>query len=128
MARLLLAWLRCRAAELHLSRRGNTRPSSRAGMANGRAGPYAGGSRMKVLRLAARVFVIGLVVWLCVARYLVGRVGTLFVRGKDRRRAAVARLRGRVLRSGMTTLGATFIKLGQVMSTRPDLFDPELID
>jgi ubiquinone biosynthesis protein len=32
-----------------------------------------------------------------------------------------------VLRQGMTALGATFIKLGQVMSTRPDLFEPEII-
>jgi ubiquinone biosynthesis protein len=28
----------------------------------------------------------------------------------------------------MSTLGATFIKLGQVMSTRPDLFAPEVIE
>lgn len=39
----------------------------------------------------------------------------------------VQRLRGRVLRDALTMLGATFIKLGQVMSTRPDLFSPELI-
>jgi len=40
---------------------------------------------------------------------------------------AVEHLRGRILREGMTRLGATFIKLGQVMSTRPDLFSPALI-
>ena len=28
----------------------------------------------------------------------------------------------------MSTLGATFIKLGQVMSARPDLFPPEMIE
>src|SRR5262245_66161816 len=33
-----------------------------------------------------------------------------------------------MLRQAMTTLGATFIKLGQVMSTRPDLFAPEIIE
>ena len=60
--------------------------------------------------------------------YLVGRARTLFVRGRDERRRAVAHLRGRVLRRAMTALGATFVKLGQVMSTRPDLFDPEMID
>ena len=56
------------------------------------------------------------------------RLATLFVRGSERRRVAVARLRGRVLCDAMAHLGATFIKLGQVMSTRPDLFDRELID
>lgn len=47
----------------------------------------------------------------------------LFVRDED-----VPRLRGRVLRITLSRLGATFIKLGQVMSTRPDLFEPELIE
>lgn len=51
----------------------------------------------------------------------------LFVWGK-RRTASLAALRGFVLRQGMTALGATFIKLGQVMSTRPDLFEPRIID
>lgn len=83
---------------------------------------------MSPLRLAWRVLIITAVVWLCVVRYFVGRIGTLFVRGKEERRAAVARLRGRILREAMERLGATFIKLGQVMSTRPDLFEPELID
>lgn len=83
---------------------------------------------MSLFRLAWRVLVIVAVVWLCAARYVVGRVGTLLVRGEDERRAAVARLRGRLLREAMESLGATFIKLGQVMSTRPDLFEPELID
>lgn len=61
-------------------------------------------------------------------RYGLGRVGTLFVRDPEARRAAVAHLRGRLLRAALARLGATFIKLGQVMSTRPDLFEPELID
>jgi len=33
-----------------------------------------------------------------------------------------------MLKQAMSTLGATFIKLGQVMSTRPDLFAPEVIE
>lgn len=45
-----------------------------------------------------------------------------------RRKASLAALRGFVLRRAMTALGATFIKLGQVMSTRPDLFEPQIID
>jgi ubiquinone biosynthesis protein len=67
-----------------------------------------------------------LVLIVCGLIYLFGRIGTLFVFGARRERA-VATLRGWTLRQGMTALGATFIKLGQVMSTRPDLFPPELI-
>lgn len=51
----------------------------------------------------------------------------IFVWG-PRRRRALAKLRGWSLRQAMTALGASFIKLGQVMSTRPDLFEPEIID
>ncbi|HEY4240595.1 MAG TPA: AarF/UbiB family protein [Kofleriaceae bacterium] len=51
----------------------------------------------------------------------------LFVWGARRPRA-IATLRGWTLRVAMTALGATFIKLGQVMSTRPDLFAPEIIE
>lgn len=68
-----------------------------------------------------------LVVLTCGLVYLFGRIGTLFMFG-PRRARAVATLRGWTLRQGMTALGATFIKLGQVMSTRPDLFAPEIID
>jgi len=67
-----------------------------------------------------------LVLIVCGLIYLFGRIGTLFMFGARRERA-VATLRGWTLRQGMTALGATFIKLGQVMSTRPDLFPPELI-
>jgi ubiquinone biosynthesis protein len=59
--------------------------------------------------------------------YGVARLGVaLFVWGK-RRPIALAKLRGWTLRQSMSALGATFIKLGQVMSTRPDLFAPEII-
>ncbi len=72
------------------------------------------------LWLVAVVVVVGL----C---YLVARLGiAVFVWG-PRRGRAVGTLRGWSLRQGMTALGATFIKLGQVMSTRPDLFSPEVI-
>jgi ubiquinone biosynthesis protein len=51
----------------------------------------------------------------------------MFVWG-PRRSASLATVRGILLRLAMTALGATFIKLGQVMSTRPDLFEPRIID
>ncbi len=59
--------------------------------------------------------------------YGLARLGiALFIWGARRPRA-LATLRGWMLRQTMTTLGATFIKLGQVMSTRPDLFAPQII-
>lgn len=59
--------------------------------------------------------------------YGVARLGVfLFVWGR-RRQSTLDALRGWMLRQAMTVLGATFIKLGQVMSTRPDLFAPEII-
>ena len=71
-----------------------------------------------------------LVLVLVIAGILYGlaRLGCfLFIWGANRPRA-VAKLRGYMLRQTMSSLGATFIKLGQVMSTRPDLFPPEIID
>jgi len=76
------------------------------------------------------------VVWLvlvllaCGLVYGLVRLGILlFVWGGSpaRRTAALATLRGFLLRQVMTALGATFIKLGQVMSSRPDLFEPQII-
>lgn len=75
-----------------------------------------------------RFLVISLVFGLGVVAYGVGRLWTLTTFDRRRRAARVARLRGRLLRWQMTSLGATFIKLGQVMSSRPDLFAPETID
>ncbi|MBA3539807.1 MAG: AarF/ABC1/UbiB kinase family protein [Deltaproteobacteria bacterium] len=68
-----------------------------------------------------------LVVLVLALVYLVGRLGTLVLWG-PRKARALGSLRGWVLRQGMTSLGATFIKLGQVMSTRPDLFSPQVIE
>jgi ubiquinone biosynthesis protein len=79
------------------------------------------------LRQAVHAAFVGGVVLLLAVAYAFGRLGTLFV-DEARRAQAVGRLRGRLLRRGMTWLGATFIKMGQVMSTRPDLFSPEVID
>jgi len=69
-----------------------------------------------------------LVLLLCGVVYTIARLGiALFVWG-PRRASSVGTLRGWLLKQAMSTLGATFIKLGQVMSTRPDLFAPEVID
>ena len=68
------------------------------------------------------------VVLVCALVYGLARLGVaLFVWG-PRRQPTTSKLRGFMLRQAMTSLGATFIKLGQVMSTRPDLFPPEIID
>src|SRR5690606_34392579 len=56
--------------------------------------------------------------------YGIARLGiALFIWG-PRRARALGTLRGWMLKQVMQTLGATFIKMGQVMSTRPDLFAP----
>ena len=64
----------------------------------------------------------------CGLVYGVARLGLLLFVWGARRTTALATLRGWMLRQAMTALGATFIKLGQVMSTRPDLFAPQIID
>ena len=61
--------------------------------------------------------------------YGIGRAGIwLTVRDAKRNRSLLARWRGKVMRRSMTMLGATFIKMGQVLSSRPDLLEPETID
>jgi ubiquinone biosynthesis protein len=68
-----------------------------------------------------------IVVIVCAITYGIARIGIfLFVWGR-RRPVALGTLRGWTVRHAMTSLGATFIKFGQVMSTRPDLFAPEII-
>jgi ubiquinone biosynthesis protein len=82
---------------------------------------------MKPLRYFGRFLVMTMVIAWFVVLYAIGRVSAAFAGDAEKRRAAVARLRGQVLRGAMTALGATFVKLGQVMSTRPDLLEPETI-
>src|SRR5262249_25198289 len=77
------------------------------------------------LRYFGRFVVMGLLVAWFAARYALGRLALLFARD---RRSAVAHLLGRMLRGLFAALGACFVKLGQVLSTRPDLLDPEMID
>lgn len=76
---------------------------------------------MRWLGFGLRSLAIGLVGIWALLRYGVARVSIWD--DPD----AVDHLRGRVIRGAMTQLGATFIKLGQVMSTRPDLFSPAFI-
>jgi len=76
---------------------------------------------MRWLGFGLRALTIGVVTFLSSIRYAFLRLSIL----DDPQ--AVDRLRGRVVRGALTTLGATFIKLGQVMSTRPDLFPPGFI-
>jgi len=68
-----------------------------------------------------------LVVTACGVMYGALRLALFLLVWGPRRTPSVAALRGLVLRWAMTALGATFIKLGQVMSTRPDLFEPEIV-
>jgi ubiquinone biosynthesis protein len=73
------------------------------------------------------VWLVLVVVVLGVA-YGLARLGVFLFAWGPRRRRALAHVRGWMLRVAMTALGASFIKLGQVMSTRPDLFEPQIID
>ncbi len=77
-------------------------------------------------------FVRGIWVWALILAFLVlyglRRLPTLLISDKSARRTAIAGLQGRMLRNAMSVLGACFVKLGQVMSSRPDLFEPELIE
>src|SRR4051812_46497485 len=78
-----------------------------------------------VLRALSVFAVIGALLLLYGLRrsWLMLRVG----KGGERR-ARLAQLQGSMLRQGMASLGACFVKLGQVMSSRTDLFEPQLID
>ncbi len=80
---------------------------------------------MRALRLTFRflhVFWVFLVAWV---GYGFRRLALLF-RGGDR--AARERLRGEVLANTFQRLGATYVKFGQILSTRPDLFGPGITE
>jgi ubiquinone biosynthesis protein len=82
---------------------------------------------VKFFSYLGRFFVMWTVMWYLLWVYALRRIGLQFT-DKTKRKARVSALRGEVLRRGMTTLGATFVKLGQVLSTRPDLLEPEVIE
>lgn len=64
---------------------------------------------------------------LCVAAYTIGSLRRIAIRDRAARFEARARQRGKLLRWSFTRLGATFIKVGQVMSSRADLLAPAII-
>jgi ubiquinone biosynthesis protein len=79
---------------------------------------------MNTLRFAFRAAVIAALVLFALARVVVGWwVLLLLFQPKERRREWFARCFVGLFRA----LGATFVKVGQIMSTRPDLFPPHVI-
>lgn len=78
---------------------------------------------MGVLRLALRLLRIALVVGIAIVAYAGRRVWAGELPPED-----VERMRGRALARAFERLGATFVKLGQIMSTRPDLLGPGIIE
>lgn len=80
-----------------------------------------------IVASVARAAVIWAVALLCVAVYAIGSLRRLAIRDRAARRAHRDRQRGRLLRWSFSTLGASFIKAGQVMSSRADLLPPAVI-
>ena len=78
---------------------------------------------MRVTILGLRACFIAWVFATALLRYLVARLGG---RGKTQRERD--RLRGETLAHALETLGATFVKLGQILATRPDLLSPGLTE
>jgi ubiquinone biosynthesis protein len=79
---------------------------------------------MRVVRFFARGFVIAFILLFQWTYWLLGWLLLLLTfRGKARRQAWYADR----LRATLAALGATFVKVGQIMSTRPDLFPPHVI-
>jgi ubiquinone biosynthesis protein len=87
-----------------------------------------GRTLVKTAANLARGLLVWAVIFVFLLAYAVRRLGTLTISDRAERRKEVARLQGILLRKGMSLLGACFVKLGQVMSSRPDLFEPEMIE
>jgi ubiquinone biosynthesis protein len=83
---------------------------------------------MRAVKYAARFVAMAAVMTWYLVKYAFLRVRTWYEPAGEPRRQAVSHLRGRIMREAFSRLGATFVKLGQVMSTRPDLLDDEVID
>lgn len=76
-----------------------------------------------------RFFIISLHLFEQVLRYLFFRTGyALFVWNREKLRARVERLRALCFTDFFRNLGATFIKIGQILSSRPDILPEYIID
>src|SRR6478735_8677955 len=79
---------------------------------------------MRTFRFIGRGFLVGFLLLIHGLIWLVGWLAVLIAfRGKDARQAWFADR----LAALLIALGATFVKVGQIMSTRPDLFPPHII-
>jgi ubiquinone biosynthesis protein len=74
---------------------------------------------MRTLSIAARCLVVVFVLFFALASYLGARLA-----GQGRDLHARDALRGRILARALERLGATFVKLGQIAATRPDVLPP----
>jgi ubiquinone biosynthesis protein len=72
----------------------------------------------RCLRIAVVALIFGMAYAACTVRQT-------FI-PHDARQHARARLRGRLLRRSFEHLGASFVKAGQLISSRPDIFSPEV--
>lgn len=72
---------------------------------------------MRFLALTLRAFYIGLVFAATFGRYVAARLAR-----RGRTPESRDRLRGELLARALETLGATFVKFGQILATRPDIF------
>jgi ubiquinone biosynthesis protein len=77
---------------------------------------------MTQIRIVFRAFLIAAVILSALVGY-----GLRRLMGQGGSPQERLRLRGAILASTMEKLGATFIKFGQIMSTRPDLVPPEYV-
>ncbi len=80
-----------------------------------------------VLATIARCVVIAVVALACLLAYTAGSLRRLAMSRHARARHR-ARQRGRLLRWSFELLGASFVKAGQLISSRPDVFAPAIID
>ncbi len=85
-------------------------------------------STTDVVASLARAALIWAVALVCVMIYTVGSLRRLAIRDPDARWLHRERQRGRLMRWSFGRLGASFVKIGQVMSSRADVLAPPIID